>query len=68
MKKPKEAQAAALESAENFLNLLVRGFERGHVKAKPLLNIDLQATDLQFVSVHDEAVKCLDMVKKARAQ
>lgn len=68
MTTPQEAQASALAAAESFLTLLVRGFEGGYVKAKPVMNMDPNASQIELVSMHSEAVKCLDVVKKARAQ
>ena len=61
-----EAKDAALMDAEEFLALLVRGFDKGHVKAKPVIVMDPKASSMDMVSMADKARECLETVQKAR--
>lgn len=63
-----EAKDAALADAEEFLALLVRGFDRGHVKAKPVMVMDRAASQMELVSLGDKARECLATAQKARQQ
>lgn len=59
-------QSEALAAAEEFLALLVRGFDSGYVKSKPIMVMDPAASQMELVSMADKARECLSTVQKAR--
>lgn len=59
-------QSEALAAAEEFLSLLVRGFDKGHIKSKPVIVMEPAASQMELVSMAEKARECLETVKKAR--